>query len=61
MKGPFYVKDGDKYVLSDICTGCAFGNELGCIILKCIAVPDYKEDEEDEEEFNCGSQEKQTL
>ena len=47
MKGPFYVKDGDEYVLSDICRECAFGDEKGCIMLKCIAVPDYEEDEED--------------
>ena len=35
-KGPFYVKDGEKYVLSDICKECAFGDELGCLMNPCI-------------------------
>ena len=48
MKGPFYVKADDKYILSELCKECAFCSEKDgyCCMLKCLFVPDYEEEEE---------------
>lgn len=48
MKGPFYVKHLEDFVLAEICRDCGFGDENGCLMNPCIFMPQGEEEEEEE-------------
>lgn len=51
VKGPFYVKDGDGFVLTDICRECAFCSESDgtCILSECFMQIGVENEEEEKE------------
>lgn len=51
MKGPFYVKDGDGFVLTDTCRECAFCSESDgtCILSECYMQIGVENGEEEKE------------
>ena len=46
ITGPFYVKEGEKFVPADFCKECAFfGEEEGmCCLLGCIKFAENEEE-----------------
>ena len=52
MKGPFFVKEKEEFVPSDLCRECGWYDETmqSCIMCNCPFIPDYEENEEVTEE-----------
>ena len=51
MKGPFFVKKDDQFVLIDMCRECAFCSEQDetCILSECFANFGTEEEEKETE------------